>query len=247
MKDSGGNIVNRTEAIANLGGSALDNEECYRLVKLARALGLVYIEHHARLCHSSTVASLAETFGRGVMTNHWNDIANSDCILAIGSNPAENHPTAFGHITVAKERGAKLISVDPRFTRTSAKADICGGSTDFAFLDRENGARWLLCARCDTEWRFQRLQCPYCGTQDQNALSYFTAEEGLYRLYVCEQCKRYLKAVDLRQAKAEVLPPLERLYTLDLDRQAQEHGYRPYDKVTRANEGKDTVQPVAPK
>lgn len=44
-----GNVVNRTEAIANLGGSALDNEECYLLVKMARALGLVYIEHHARL------------------------------------------------------------------------------------------------------------------------------------------------------------------------------------------------------
>ena len=48
-KDSQGRIVNRTEAIANLGGSALDNEECYLLVKLARALGLVYIEHHARI------------------------------------------------------------------------------------------------------------------------------------------------------------------------------------------------------
>ena len=48
-KDSGGNIVNRTDAIANLGGSALDNEECYLLVKLARAMGLVYIEHHARI------------------------------------------------------------------------------------------------------------------------------------------------------------------------------------------------------
>jgi len=49
QKDSKGNVVNRTEAIASLGGSALDNEECYLLVKLARALGLVYIEHHARL------------------------------------------------------------------------------------------------------------------------------------------------------------------------------------------------------
>jgi len=44
-----GQIVNRTEAIANLGGSALDNEECYLLAKLTRALGLVYIEHHARI------------------------------------------------------------------------------------------------------------------------------------------------------------------------------------------------------
>ena len=104
---------------------------------------------------------------------------------------------------------------------------ICGGSPDFAFLDKECGARWLLCYRCDTEWLFQRLECPYCGTQDQNALAYFTSDEGLYRLYVCEQCKRYLKAIDLRQAKSEVLLPLERLYTLDIDRQAQEHGYSP--------------------
>ena len=48
-KDSGGNVVNRTESIACLGGSALDNEECYLLVKMARAMGLVYSEHHARI------------------------------------------------------------------------------------------------------------------------------------------------------------------------------------------------------
>ena len=109
---------------------------------------------------------------------------------------------------------------------------ICGGSPDFAYLDKEYGTRRLLCHRCDTEWLFQRLQCPYCGTQDQNALSYFTSDEGLYRLYVCEKCKRYLKAIDLRQAKSDVLLPLERFYTLDIDRQAQEHGYIPYDKAT---------------
>jgi formate dehydrogenase major subunit len=48
-RDSEGNLVNRTESIACLGGSAMDNEECYLLVKMARALGLVYIEHHARI------------------------------------------------------------------------------------------------------------------------------------------------------------------------------------------------------
>ncbi|MCK5577383.1 MAG: molybdopterin-dependent oxidoreductase, partial [Dehalococcoidales bacterium] len=71
------------------------------------------------------------------MTNHWNDIANSDCIIAIGSNPAENHPASFGYITQAQERGAKLISVDPRFTRTSARADIYApmrSGTDVAFI-----------------------------------------------------------------------------------------------------------------
>ena len=71
------------------------------------------------------------------MTNHWNDIANSDCILAIGSNAAENHPASFGYIMKAKDKGAKLISVDPRFTRTSAKADIYAplrSGTDIAFV-----------------------------------------------------------------------------------------------------------------
>ena len=72
------------------------------------------------------------------MTNHWNDIANADVIMAIGSNPAENHPAAFGYIMTAKDRGAKLISVDPRFTRTSSKADIYAplrSGTDIAFIN----------------------------------------------------------------------------------------------------------------
>jgi len=71
------------------------------------------------------------------MTNHWNDIGNADVIMALGGNPAENHPAAFGHITIAKDKGAKLISVDPRFTRTSSKADIYAplrSGTDVAFV-----------------------------------------------------------------------------------------------------------------
>jgi len=58
------------------------------------------------------------------MTNHWVDLRNSDVILIAGSNAAENHPISFKWITKAMENGGKLISVDPRFTRTSSKADI---------------------------------------------------------------------------------------------------------------------------
>ena len=58
------------------------------------------------------------------MTNHWNDIANSDCVMIIGCNPAENHPVSFRWITKAMDQGAKLIVVDPRFTRSAAKADL---------------------------------------------------------------------------------------------------------------------------
>ena len=58
------------------------------------------------------------------MTNHWNDLANSDCVMIIGCNPAENHPVSFKWITKAMDQGAKLIVVDPRFTRSAAKADL---------------------------------------------------------------------------------------------------------------------------
>jgi formate dehydrogenase major subunit len=61
------------------------------------------------------------------MTNHWTDIQNADCILIMGSNAAENHPISFKWVTKAQEKGATLIHVDPRFTRTSAKADIYAG------------------------------------------------------------------------------------------------------------------------
>ena len=104
---------------------------------------------------------------------------------------------------------------------------ICGSRPDFACLDKERGARWLLCSRCDAEWLFQRLQCPYCGTENQDALAYFIDDEGVYRLYVCEQCHTYIKAIDLRHTESKVLLPLERVLTLDMDRQAQEKGYKP--------------------
>jgi len=71
------------------------------------------------------------------MTNHWIDIGNSDCILIMGSNAAENHPISFKWVTKAMEQGATLISVDPRFTRTSSKADIYApirSGADIAFL-----------------------------------------------------------------------------------------------------------------
>jgi formate dehydrogenase major subunit len=71
------------------------------------------------------------------MTNHWIDIRNSDVILIMGSNAAENHPVSFKWVSWAKDRGATLIHVDPRFTRTSAQADIYAhlrSGTDIAFL-----------------------------------------------------------------------------------------------------------------
>lgn len=71
------------------------------------------------------------------MTNHWIDLQNSDCILMMGSNPAENHPISFKWVLKAKDKGAKLIHVDPRYTRTTTQSHMyvpLRSGSDLAFL-----------------------------------------------------------------------------------------------------------------
>ncbi|MFO1442157.1 formate dehydrogenase-N subunit alpha [Bacillus sp. Bva_UNVM-123] len=71
------------------------------------------------------------------MTNHWNDLQYADVLMVIGANPAENHPISFRWISKAIEKGGKLISVDPRYTRTSQMANMYGqlrSGTDIAFI-----------------------------------------------------------------------------------------------------------------
>jgi len=135
--DKDGNTVNRTEAIAAIGSVFPNSEEAYLMSKMLRALGIVYIENEARICVSSAVAADGETVGRGPMSNHWIDLGNSDCIMIIGGNMAESFPVAFKWVTRAKGNGARIIHVDPRFTRTSAKSDLYARvrpGTDIAFI-----------------------------------------------------------------------------------------------------------------
>jgi formate dehydrogenase major subunit len=83
------------------------------------------------------VPGLGASFGRGAATNYQQDMANSDCILFMGSNMAEAHPVGFRWPMKAKEKGATLIHVDPRFTRTSALCDVfvdIRAGSDIAFL-----------------------------------------------------------------------------------------------------------------
>ncbi|MCX8049986.1 MAG: molybdopterin-dependent oxidoreductase, partial [Methylohalobius sp.] len=111
------------DAVYWLGSSKHSNEQAYLLRKFVSFWGTNNCDHQARICHSTTVAGVAATFGYGAMTNSFNDIRNSRAILIIGGNPAEAHPISMQHILRAKEKGARLIVVDPRFTRTAAHAD----------------------------------------------------------------------------------------------------------------------------
>ena len=120
-----------------VGSSKHNNEQAYLLRKWVSLWGSNNCDHQARICHSTTVAGVANTWGYGAMTNSYNDMQNSKVALYIGSNAAEAHPVSLLHMLHAKESGCKMIVVDPRFTRTAAKADeyvrIRSG-TDIPFL-----------------------------------------------------------------------------------------------------------------
>ncbi|MEO7853121.1 MAG: molybdopterin-dependent oxidoreductase, partial [Rubrivivax sp.] len=130
-KDSG------PDSIFFVGSSKHNNEQSYLMRKWVSLWGTNNTDHQARICHSTTVAGVANTWGYGAMTNSYNDMQNSKAALYIGSNAAEAHPVSMLHMLHAKEGGTKLIVVDPRFTRTAAKADqyvrIRSGS-DIPFL-----------------------------------------------------------------------------------------------------------------
>ena len=125
------------DSVFLVGSSKHNNEQAYLMRKWVSLWGSNNADHQARICHSTTVAGVANTWGYGAMTNSYNDMRNSKCALYIGSNAAEAHPVSMLHMLHAKETGCKMIVVDPRFTRTAAKADefirIRSGS-DIAFV-----------------------------------------------------------------------------------------------------------------
>jgi len=125
------------DAVFWVGSSKHSNEQSYLLRKFVSYFGSNNCDHQARICHSTTVAGVANTWGYGAMTNSYNDMQNTKCALYIGSNAAEAHPVSLLHMLHAKETGAKMVVVDPRFTRTAAKADYyvrIRSGTDVAFI-----------------------------------------------------------------------------------------------------------------
>lgn len=127
-------VVNKLKGIQiNYGADAVmfassakaTNEENYLLMKLARAVfGTNNIDHCARLCHSSTVTGLAETFGSGAMTNSISCFDQTDLIFVIGSNTTEQHPLIGSRILNAARSGTRLIVADNRRIRLARHADL---------------------------------------------------------------------------------------------------------------------------
>ncbi len=103
-----------------LGSAKFSNEGAYLFRKYAAFWGTNNVDHQARICHSTTVAGVANTWGYGAQTNSYNDIRNSKTMIIMGGNPAEAHPVSL--LSGKEQNRANLIVIDPRFTRTAAHA-----------------------------------------------------------------------------------------------------------------------------
>src|ERR1700686_1913784 len=106
-----------------LGSAKFTNKGAYFFRKLGAFWGTNNTDHQARICHSTTVTGVANTWGYGAMTNSFNDIRNAKTLFFLGGNPAEAHPVSLQHLLEGKELNrANFIVGDPRLTRTAAHA-----------------------------------------------------------------------------------------------------------------------------
>lgn len=100
---------------------------------------------------------------------------------------------------------------------------VCGGKPGFGIHSREDGRRRLFCPRCHETWPYRRVTCPFC--EHDESTEYYPSADEVYRLYVCRNCRRYLKTIDLRHTERELIPAVERILTVALDLAAQEKGF----------------------
>lgn len=114
---------NGADSVYWLGSAKFTNEASYLFRKFGAFWGTNNVDHQARICHSTTVAGVANTWGYGAQTNSYNDIRNAKTMIILGGNPAEAHPISMQHVLSGKEiNRANMIVIDPRFTRTAAHA-----------------------------------------------------------------------------------------------------------------------------
>jgi formate dehydrogenase major subunit len=106
-----------------LGSAKMTDEGAYLFRKLGAFWGTNNTDHQARICHSTTVTGVANTWGYGAMTNSYTDIRNSKTQVIMGGNPAEAHPVSLQHLIEGAElKKANVVVIDPRLTRTAAHA-----------------------------------------------------------------------------------------------------------------------------
>ena len=140
-------------------------------------------------------------------------------------------PEIVGHVLALAmrpflSRCAEVLQRHPELSGWGhAHCALCGGEPDLAALDAQ-GDRQLVCGRCLLQWRFDPIACPFCANNDRSRITSFGTSDGLYRVYGCDACHRYLKAFDARRASRPLMPVLDGVAMLPLDAAAMQRGYQ---------------------
>jgi FdhE protein len=144
--------------------------------------------------------------------------------------PADSEPEIVGHVLALAmrpflSRCAEVLQRRAELSAwTHAHCALCGGEPDLACLDAQ-GDRHLVCGRCLLQWRFDAVTCPFCLNSDRCSFTSFGTIDGMYRVYGCDACHRYIKAFDSRRASRPLMPVLDSVAMLPLDAAAMQRGY----------------------
>jgi formate dehydrogenase maturation protein FdhE len=146
------------------------------------------------------------------------------------SVPPASLPAAIDHVLVLAlrpflSRCAEALTqrIDVS-TWNHGHCPFCGWEPDFAVIT-PSADRRLVCGRCVAQWTFASLTCPFCSNSDRALITSFATRDGLYRVYACDVCRRYLKAYDARKAQRPALIAVDTIATLPLDAAAIQRGY----------------------
>jgi len=136
----------------------------------------------------------------------------------------------LGHLSITPSIRACAQQLEPYLEKSDTlqhkDCPICGNGPDLSFLDLD-GRQHLNCSFCAHQWQIKRVGCIFCRNTESQMQSYFFNEtEKEYRVNVCDNCRQFVKQVDLRQMDREFFPDLEQVATLHLEIQAREKGYQ---------------------
>lgn len=161
---------------------------------------------------------------RGVMARERRAILET--ALAVRIDPGLLEFAIHTPLRVALEQAAE--GVDPaRFAGWDRNScPVCGSPAAMAELVGEGGERCLSCSTCFTRWSYNHPDCPFCGNDEPEKLTYFTTGEGPHRVDLCLACSQYLKTRLSPTGGAGVPPELDDLATVLLDLLAAQEGYR---------------------
>ncbi len=180
--------ANRTEGIASIAGDHLTNEEAYLFSKFSRLLGITAVAHEGAILTSRVSQALQNVFGLDAMTNPFTDIDNTNLAVIIGFDPAVSAGVLFKHLLAAAGNKAKILTIDPKITRTAAASSnyfkIIPG-TDLVFfngvinyiLQNEKYNKEYILENTDISYI---ISSKYKFNQSENLFSGFDKKSGSY-------------------------------------------------------------------